>query len=64
MKKPLCRMCKKRESTGVIFAMCDECFDAFEKRTKENQNESGKYVPTDAEVEAINEPFIDRSKGN
>jgi hypothetical protein len=53
-----CQICKKKPSTGIIFAMCDECFDEFEKRIPEE----GGYVPTEAEVEAINEPFIDRSR--
>lgn len=56
----ICQICKKRESTGIIFAMCDECFDEFEKKIPTE----GSYRPTDAEVQAINEPFIDRSKGN
>lgn len=59
MSVEICQMCKKRESTGIIFAMCDECFDEFEKKIPKD---GGKYTPTDEEVAAINEPFIDRSK--
>lgn len=62
--KTLCQMCKIRESTGVIIAMCDECFDAFEKRIEENKNEEGKYVPTAAEVEAINADTGARGDGS
>jgi len=61
MSKPICQVCKAKESTGVIFAMCDDCFDAFEAKLPKD---GSKYVPTDIEVQAINEPFIDRSKGN
>lgn len=28
-----CVSCKDRESTGIIFALCDECFDAMEAAT-------------------------------
>lgn len=55
-----CQICKNRPSTGIMFAMCDECFDEFERRVHANPEQ--KYVPTDSEVAAINEPFIDRSK--
>lgn len=27
----LCVRCKQRESTGIMFILCDECFDQFEK---------------------------------
>jgi hypothetical protein len=55
-----CQICKKRPSTGIIFEMCDGCFDEFEKKVMASPREG--YVPTEAEVEAINEPWIDRSK--
>jgi hypothetical protein len=57
-----CQICKKRPSTGIIFAMCDECFEEFERKVAAAPGEG--YVPTDREVESINEPWIDRSKGN
>lgn len=53
----MCTICKLRESTGIIFQMCDECFEEFAARV-----EAEGYVPTEAEVASINEPFIDRSK--
>ena len=58
-----CRACRERPVTGVIFALCDECFVAFEQKIeREKRPTDGKYVPTDAEVETINEPFVDRSR--
>ena len=59
----LCRKCGLRAATGVIFDLCDPCLDAFlEKIEREAAaSESGKYMPSDAEVEYINEPFFDRS---
>lgn len=54
-----CQICKKRPSTGIIFAMCDECFAEFEAKVAQSPEEG--YVPSPAEVEAINEPWIDRS---
>ena len=26
----LCRRCQKRESTGILIHLCDECFDEWE----------------------------------
>lgn len=52
-----CMICKERESTGIIFQMCDECFAEFEKKLPAE----GGYEPTEEELESINEPFIDRS---
>lgn len=59
----LCRKCRLRAATGYIFDLCDPCFDEFEAQIARgaNESESGKYTPTDAEVEYVNEPFIDRS---
>lgn len=54
-----CQICKKRPSTGIIFEMCDECFDEFAAKVEAAPE---KYTPTEAEVAAIAEPFIDRSK--
>lgn len=50
----LCVKCKKRESTGVLIAMCDPCFDAFEAQVKEKSAASspdGIWHMTDEENE-------------
>ncbi len=30
MSDPICTRCRQRPSTGILIAMCDECFAAFE----------------------------------
>ena len=59
----LCRKCHARPSTGVVFDLCDPCFDDFESTIAAGAtaSENGKYTPTSAELEYVNEPFIDRS---
>lgn len=57
-----CQMCKRKPATGIIFAYCDDCFKVFEKKIADNLDENGMYSPTDEDLAAINEPFIDRSK--
>ena len=58
-----CRKCHARPSTGVVFDLCDPCFDEFEAVIAQGSaaSENRKYTPTDAELEYVNEPFIDRS---
>jgi hypothetical protein len=55
---PLCRKCGLRPSTGIIFDLCDPCWDEFEEQIK--LSGPGKYKPTDKELEYVAEGFLDR----
>lgn len=48
----LCTRCGKRESTGFVFAMCDECFDAFEAQVQA-ANRDLKQIEIDAQAAFI-----------
>ena len=55
-KLMLCGRCKKNESTGIIFNLCDLCFEAFEKECEAK----GVHTPSDETLALINEPWIKR----
>lgn len=57
----ICRRCKVRPSTGVIFAYCTPCFDEYEAEVLADEAAGGKHVPSAEELEAINDPFVKRS---
>ena len=48
-KITMCKICNEKPSTGVLIEMCDDCFDAFEKRVLEGGSE---YELTESEVNA------------
>ena len=56
-----CRRCRKAPATGTIFALCEPCMEEFERGLKKREDADGKVVPTDAELEYINEPYIRRT---
>lgn len=56
-----CRRCKLAEATGQVFALCDPCFDAFERAIQRDDTGDGRAIPTDAELEYVNPgPWIRR----
>ena len=55
-----CQRCKTADATGLVFALCDPCFDSFEQDIKRDDTGDGRAVPTSAELEYVNEPFIRR----
>jgi hypothetical protein len=56
-----CVSCRERPATGVIFQLCDACFDAFEARVEAHVAATGQPYPlSDREFEAVNEPIARR----
>lgn len=55
-----CRRCKEADSTGIIYTLCEPCFDIFEQDLKRDDTGTGKAIPTDKELEYFNEPFVRR----
>ena len=55
-----CRKCHLRPATGVVFDLCDSCFDEFEAKLQREANAEGYYTPTEAEIVYVNEPFVRR----
>jgi len=51
-----CVKCKERESTGVLIAMCDPCFDEFEAQVNEKAATSSDDIwhMTDSEADDLN----------
>lgn len=46
-----CRRCKKRESTGIIFVLCDPYLDAFEEEGDRRASQPGGHFDiTDEEL--------------
>jgi hypothetical protein len=56
-----CQRCKTADSTGVVIALCDPCFDEFEREIQRNDTGDGRWVPTNTELEYFNEPFVRRA---
>ena len=55
-----CRKCRERESTGIIFDMCEPCFTEFEQKIKDGAGPDGKYKLPDQELEYLHDPFVTR----
>lgn len=60
----MCRKCGERVSTGVLIELCDPCFDEFEAKinSESERSASGRYVPSDRELEYLHDSQVDRSK--
>jgi hypothetical protein len=58
-KDKLCRRCNKKEATGIIFQLCDECFSEFEK---ENDARETPYSDSERDkiAELVNDEYIKR----
>jgi hypothetical protein len=50
-----CGVCKAKDSTGVMIAMCDGCLTKLEAKSLAAKIAGKKYRPTDNEVQAIND---------
>ena len=58
----LCRKCQKSEATGIVFDLCDPCFDDFEKKINQNIGQDGKYRLENKEFEYLADDFCNRSQ--
>lgn len=59
-----CTRCNERESTGFLFALCDECFAAFEAEAMTGKVPEGATTAVNATLEADGYstlPIVDRT---
>lgn len=58
----ICQSCKKKPSTGILFDLCDECWEVFDAKVQAAKDKGQMYDVPDAEIAFLCDELVDRKK--